>query len=345
MGSNEADSGIIGGISEVEIAAGTVETVEKLLVGWDSISSVIFPNTIRKVGINSLENTVWYNNLLSDNVILGGVLYYKYKASASVTAVTIPKEVLVINTEAFADMGLIITTVNFEAGSAAEEILEGAFRGCSALNSLSIPSTLTKIAASAFDGTAITAENDMLTVDSNEGGKVLIRYYGSATEVVLTGDIRVIADGAFKGNTKIESITFTGDPQLLSIGAGAFEGCTALSYMPGLVSSPTIRYVGEKAFEGTAWLNGQSGNVYIGTAGRSRVLYRYGGGEQFEIRGNRQNGKRKHVEFQRRFLYNGKVGNGKLAEHERSIQSHRFRHAKTFRYAGRSVRKHYFRHL
>lgn len=286
MGSNETDSGIAGRISEVEIAAGTVETVEKLLVGWNSISSVIFPNTIRKVGINSLENTVWYDNLLSDNVILGGVLYYKYKASASVTSVTIPKEVLVINTEAFADMGLIITTVNFEAGSAAEEILEGAFRGCSALSSLSIPSTLTKIAESAFDGTAITAENDMLTVDSNEGGKVLIRYYGSATEVVLTGDIRVIADGAFKGNTTIQSITFTGDPQLLSIGAGAFEDCTALSYMPGLVSSPTIRYVGENAFEGTAWLNGQSGDVYIGTAGRSRVLYRYGGGEQFEIFGD-----------------------------------------------------------
>ena len=286
MGSNETDSGIAGRISEVEIAAGTVETVENLLVGWNSISSVIFPNTIRKVGINSLENTVWYDNLLSDNVILGGVLYYKYKASTSVTSVTIPKEVLVINTEAFADMGLIITTVNFEAGSAAEEILEGAFRGCSALSSLSIPSTLTKIAESAFDGTAITAENDMLTVDSNEGGKVLIRYYGSATEVILTGDIRVIADGAFKGNTKIESITFTGDPQLLSIGAGAFEGCTALSYMPGLVSSPTIRYVGENAFEGTAWLNGQSGNVYIGTAGRSRVLYRYGGGEQFDISGD-----------------------------------------------------------
>ena len=287
MGSNEADSGIAGRISEVEIAAGTVETVENLLVGWNSISSVIFPNTIRKVGINSLENTVWYDNLLSDNVILGGVLYYKYKASTSVTSVTIPKEVLVINTEAFADMGLIITTVNFEAGSAAEEILEGAFRGCSALNSLSIPSTLTKIAESAFDGTAITAENDMLTVDSNEGGKVLIRYYGSATEVVLTGDIRVIADGAFKGNKTIKSITVTGDLQLLSIGAGAFEGCTALSYMPGLVSSPTIRYVGENAFEGTAWLNGhQSGDVYIGAEGRSRVLYRYGGGEQFEISGD-----------------------------------------------------------
>lgn len=287
MGSNETDSGIAGRISEVEIAAGTVETVENLFTGWNSISSVIFPNTIRKVGTNSLENTVWYDNLLSDNVILGGVLYYKYKASASVTSVTIPKEVLVINTEAFADMGLIITTVNFEAGSAAEEILEGAFRGCSALSSLSIPSTLTKIAESAFDGTAITAENDMLTVDSNEGGKVLIRYYGSATEVVLTGDIRVIADGAFKGNTTIESITVTGDLQLLSIGAGAFEGCTALSYMPGLVTSPTIRYVGEKAFEGTAWLNGhQSGDVYIGTAGRSRVLYRYGGGEQFEIFGD-----------------------------------------------------------
>lgn len=287
MGANETDSGIAGRISEVEIAAGTVETVENLLVGWNSISSVIFPNTIRKVGINSLENTVWYDNLLSDNVILGGVLYYKYKASTSVTSVTIPKDVLVINTDAFADMGLIITTVNFEAGSAAEEILEGAFRGCSALNSLSIPSTLTKIAESAFYGTAITAENDMLTVDSNEGGKVLIRYYGSATEVVLTGDIRVIADGAFKGNTTIQSITVTGDLQLLSIGAGAFEGCTALSYMPGLVTSPTIRYVGEKAFEGTAWLNGhQSGDVYIGTAGRSRVLYRYGGGEQFEIFGD-----------------------------------------------------------
>ena len=286
MGSNEADSGIAGRISEVEIAAGTTETVEDLLVGWNSISSVIFPNTIRKVGINSLENTVWYDNLLSDNVILGGVLYYKYKASTSVTSVTIPKDVLVINTDAFADMGLIITTVNFEAGSAAEEILEGAFRGCSALNSLSIPSTLTKIAESAFEGTAITAENDMLTVDSNEGGKVLIRYYGSATEVVLTGDIRVIADGAFKDNTTIQSITVTGELQLLSIGAGAFEGCTALSYMPGLVSSPTIRYVGENAFEGTAWLNDQSGDVYIGSEDRSRVLYRYGGGEQFEISGD-----------------------------------------------------------
>ncbi len=286
LGSNESDSGISGRITEIEITYGTVETTDNLLSGWDSISSVIFPDTIRKVGVNSLENTVYYRSILSNHVILGGVLYYRYipPTGTGQTEITIPKQVLVVNTDAFADLGLPVRTINFESGSVAEQILDGAFRNCTELTNVRLPASLTKVSESAFEFTGIVAENGLLTTGYYDGGRVIIKYTGTATELVMDQDIKVIAAEAFAGNTNLESITFMGDSAIISIGESAFEGCTKLSEISGIVSSSSIRYVGTNAFEGTAWLNSQpEGAVYIGVEGVDRVLYRYGGESEFIV--------------------------------------------------------------
>ena len=286
LGTTEELAGF--GISEVEISYGTEETVPELFVGWNGVSSIIFPDTIKKVGVDSLENTLWYQNYWhqkygSSHVILGGVLYYRYKTSTATGGwITIPKEVRVVNTDAFADLGLVVQRIDFENGSVAEEILSGAFRGCSELRSVVLPASLTKIAADAFEGTLITQSDDMLMTDYYDGGKVLIKYYGDSDVVTLDNTVKVIAAGAFEGNTSLSSISFLKGVAIVSIGENAFKGCTSLTDISSLATTRNILFVGRDAFEGTPWLAGRTGDVYIGSDSR-RVLYRFGGGEDFTI--------------------------------------------------------------
>ena len=213
----------------------------ELFVGWNGVSSIIFPDTIKKVGVDSLENTLWYQNYGSSHVILGGVLYYRYKTSTATGGwITIPKEVRVVNTDAFADLGLVVQKIDFENGSVAEEILSGAFRGCSELRSVVLPASLTKIAADAFEGTLITQSDDMLMTDYYDGGKVLIKYYGDSAEVTLDNTVKVIAAGAFEGNTSLRSISFLKGVAIVSIGENAFKGCTSLTDISSLATTRNI---------------------------------------------------------------------------------------------------------
>ncbi len=291
------NQGVIAGVTDIEIEYGTEETADELLAGWDHITRVTFPDTIRKVGVNSLENTLWYSNYASNaygqsHVILGGVLYYRYKATGSSgNIVTIPADAIVVNTAAFAavevtgsgeyaysSLGLSITTINFEAGSRAETILEYAFAYNQYLTTISIPETVTEIASTAFEGTGITATDGALIVNSSSSGKILVRYSGTDSHYTVPFDVRVIAAGAFAGNTYLTSISVASSASgslLESIGENAFNGCSNLSDLGNLAGLGTIDHIGRGAFDGTAWLNGHtSSDATIGNATAGYILYK-----------------------------------------------------------------------
>lgn len=94
---------------------------------------------------------------------------------------------------------------------------------------------------------------------------VLLKYYGSKTDVTIPSDVKTIgseafinseitsvklsssvteiAENAFKNNTKLKSITLTGS--LKTIGDGAFWGCTRLEKIE---IPDSVKTIGENAF-------------------------------------------------------------------------------------------------
>lgn len=88
---------------------------------------------------------------------------------------------------------------------------------------------------------------------------VITKYIGSnRTSVSVPATINdipvvAIADGAFKGNTELTSVTVKSG--ILDIGASAFEDCTNLA----TISLPeTVIHIGEKAIYNTAYYNNTS---------------------------------------------------------------------------------------
>jgi len=76
---------------------------------------------------------------------------------------------------------------------------------------------------------------------------VLIAYTGSDSVIVLPKDVQTIADGAFRDNTTLQSISA---PSVTRVGSGAFENCTALQS----ASFPDATMIGDHAFRGCSSL-------------------------------------------------------------------------------------------
>ena len=140
----------------------------------------------------------------------------------------------------------------------------GAFYGCSKLESVNLPSTLSAVGAYAFDGTPYLRNFGDFAV---AGDGVLLRYQGSDTELELPGTIKRIASHAFV-SSKLRSVTIpesvyaidayafadcTGletvqySEGLVTIGDGAFRGCKSLSWFK---SPESLSYIGQLAFNG-----------------------------------------------------------------------------------------------
>ncbi|MBR6769315.1 MAG: leucine-rich repeat protein [Clostridia bacterium] len=144
------------------------------------------------------------------------------------------------------------------------EIGDYAFKDMTALNVLSIPSTVTKLGKGAFVGTALTTISlSKVTVIPEE----LFMNVTTLTELNITSKVTeigarafmntsitkfsmneataVIGDEAFKGCTQLEAITTSA----AKFGAGAFEGCTALN---ALAIGNKVEEIGDRAFKGIA---------------------------------------------------------------------------------------------
>ena len=125
-------------------------------------------------------------------------------------------------------------------------IWNSAFRGCTTLTSVTLPSTIVQISSWAFlDCTGLTS-------------------------VIIPEDSQLmyINSGAFDGCTNLTSMVIP--KATINIGDEAFYGCTNLT---SITIPESVTHIGYKALEGTAWYdNLPDGEVYI-----NNVFYRYKG--------------------------------------------------------------------
>ena len=281
-------TGGIGSLVGVKIIDGVKETADELLKGWTDVASVTFPATIERVGINSLEDTSWYKDYASttygnDFVVLGGSLLYKYKG-AGIGMVTIPSAVKIINTGAFSNYdgsawssALYVKQIRFDSASKAHTILDYAFSGCTQLNSILLPTSMSNIAPNAFDNTAFNVTDGMLIVSGdNDEEATLVKFVGTESDLdagtlTIPSKVKKIAAGAFQNVTVIKKITYNNDSILTRICEDAFNGATALETVQ-LPSS--VEFIGKNAFYNTLWLGKEiqkGADVTIGSILYQRV--------------------------------------------------------------------------
>ncbi len=140
--------------------------------------------------------------------------------------------------------------------ASASSIGDEAFGGCESLKTVSFAGPVEYVSASAFNEAPWldSTESEFLTA----GETLLIKYNGSAKDVILPAGVRRIAASAFAGNTAIERVSL---PEgLTDIGDNAFVHCENLSN----VDFPkSLAHVGVGAFDGTAWLRRQTGEFVV----------------------------------------------------------------------------------
>ena len=157
------------------------------------------------------------------------------------------------------------------------EIGDGSFMDCSSLTALFIPKNVTKIESHSFSNcsglSSIIVDDENPVFDSRGNCNAIIetttnKLIKGCRNTVVPSDIASIGFAAFFGCSDMESMSLPAS--VTSINRLAFKGCSALSS----ISLPNKAIdIEEGAFEGTAWYNNQpDGIVYAG-----KVVYKYKG--------------------------------------------------------------------
>ncbi len=212
-----------------------------------SLDEVTIPSTVEFVGMGTFSNTPWYNNQ-PDGVVYTGKVAYQYKGFMPPnTTITFPEGTLSISNSCFYFCDNLIkinlpSTLNkigaYAFGSCSKlnnitipnnvtTIGDGAFYNCTSLYTISIPSSISDVGGGAFNNTPWynSLQDGLIYI-----GKVAYKYKGnmpSNTDIVISGDTKMISSSAFNGFINLKSITIPNS--VVKIGASAFSGCTGLN--------------------------------------------------------------------------------------------------------------------
>ena len=212
---------------------------------------------------------------------IGNMKYYVYEddfiallpTSRDITSINLDSQTTEINQHAFSQCDSL-TTVELDQCTSLTSIGDYAFSRCSGLTSITLPSGLTSIGGSAFngcdklqpsmtddngvkylgseqnpylvlwDGTAITSSSYTVNLDCRIICYAAFSYCSNLTSITLPEGLTSIGDYAFYDCTGLTRITL---PEgLTSIGRYAFSGCdvlTSITIPEGLTS------IGDRAFE------------------------------------------------------------------------------------------------
>ena len=124
-------------------------------------------------------------------------------------------------------------------------LIPGCFEGCGKLSAFDLPPESDRIHlhAASIEGT--------LWMESQTGefvilAGILLKYQGSAADVVLPDEVRSIGNGAFDGCHTVSSVTASERSLLKKLGYQAFTGADSLK----TVSLPNLEYLEGSAFNG-----------------------------------------------------------------------------------------------
>ena len=233
--------------------------------GKTSITKVVFPRTITKVGYAAFRGCISLSSL-SLNEGLATIGNYGFNGCSSLKSVVLPSTVNSIGSQAFANC-ISLTTANVKCPVMGYSMFDGcktlktvtlsesiaeipnySFQNCVSLTSVNIPKVLNKIGQYAFFGcTALPS------ISLNEGlvslGYRAFSSCSSLESVVIPSTVTSIDQYVFTNDTGLTAVnlknTFTG--------ANMFEGCTGLR---SITFSNNFNRIGNYSFHKCTALSG-----------------------------------------------------------------------------------------
>ena len=237
------------------------------------LTQVTIPSTVTFIGIHVFSRNVLLNTVTLESTILGEDMFedctslktiilsniteltdYAFRKSY-IEHITLPSTITTVGREVFAESAL--KTVTFEEGYGI--IGEKMFYKCLGLTTIEIPSSVSEVRVSAFEG--CTGIDSITMLNSVIGEKMFkdctslpsISIPDWITEIgdyafencsglnsgpnAITLATKVLSKGMFKNCTSITEVTI---PFGMTIASNVFEGCTALN---------TVHYHSEKISE------------------------------------------------------------------------------------------------
>ncbi len=207
-------------VKEAVIESGITVIGYETFYNNTNLESVVFPSTITEIGTFAFEQC---ENLTSADLSATQVTSIGYCAfhSTGITSLTLPSTVTSIDESAFEHCPSL-TSVDL-SDTQITYLCQYAFSSCEALESVTLPTSLTEIGSGAF---AYCTGLESITIPENvvEIWDYVFEECTSLTSIDL-GNVEIIDEYAFINCTALESITI---PATVTEMGGAFKGCFSL---------------------------------------------------------------------------------------------------------------------
>ena len=273
------------------ILPNTLATIGEEMFYRSKLKTVVIPANVTTIGGSAFKNcsslaTVTFekgSNLKTIAAVYSyGDSYGAFSDCTALTTIEIPASVETIEAAAFKGCSQL-ATVTFEKGSQLKTIggrgygssYYGAFSGCP-ITSIEIPASVTTIEAAAFKGcsklaTVTFEKGSVLKTIAGGYNSYSSSYYGAfsgcpITSIEIPASVTTIEAAAFKGCSKLATVTFEKGSQLKTIAENSYYGCIALTTIEIPASVETI---GSSAFWGCTSLTAIEIPASVTTIGKS----------------------------------------------------------------------------
>ena len=190
-----------------------------------SLVTAIIPSSVTLAGASIFENCTSLNVVSFDiKISTTGNTTTTFKGCTSLQYVTITNSTNIVSSKISTEMFMGCTALQtLDLPSQCSQIAARAFKGCTSLQEINNGDSVVQIGAGAFEG-CISLET--LPRDTNTSGS--------------------IGDEAFKGCTSLTTLE-THPTATISIGTSSFEGCTGIT---NISFNAAFSSIGDNAFEG-----------------------------------------------------------------------------------------------
>ncbi len=213
-----------------------------------NLTSIIFPNSITKIGESAFEGSGIEGIDLSNCSELTEIGNGAFKDCENLTSVDLSNcsELTEIGNGAFKDCENL-TSVDLSNCSKLIEIGDSAFKDCKNLTSIIFPNSITRIGRYAFEETGLESIDLSNCSELTELEDDVFENCEDLSSINLPNSITKIGSGAFVG-TSLDTIDLSNCSELTEIGGCVFYNCKSLRSID-LPNSITI--IGDWAFEKT----------------------------------------------------------------------------------------------
>lgn len=247
------------GSSSFAVANGTTVICDGAFTLSDGVSEITFPDSLLNIEAAALDSTSWFKNNAGGAVYAGKVLYKaigniavlsinegtvavadnavnnetvgvvifpstltyigaeSFKSSA-VSVLTIPASVSFIGDSAFENMTALKGVV-FSENSVLESLGNAAFKGCTALESISLPESLKAVPTDLFAGATSLKSVQLGAVE--EIGKYAFSGCTSLSEITLPKNLKGIDPLSFLGCVNLDTVNVEEGSELFKAVDGA----------------------------------------------------------------------------------------------------------------------------